>query len=404
VPAEDRSTTHSRVTVIGAGPAGLAVAAAVKRRGLPVTVLERGESVGSAWRAGIANRRLDTPRWAAALPGARLPRRSGPWVSSADYADHLDDYARRNGVSVRTGIEVERVRRERGFVLDTSAGAVRSSWVVVATGAAGEPRWPHWPSRGAFPGRVLHGSSYRYPDPFRGLDVLVVGPGDESAAIASDLADDGVRRVRLALGTAPQIVPRRFAGVSAATAATALRRLPVGAADRAFAAALRWAYGDLSPLGLPAPAEALSAAFARTGVAPIVDAGFVEHVRRGEIQVVPPVVDVDADGARLDDGALIRPDVIIAATGARPGLEALVGHLGVLDDDGEPVATGTRSDPAVPGLHFAGFRRPPIGALRAIRREALDLAAAIAPADPYDERWGIRPAPDADLTRSWAST
>jgi putative flavoprotein involved in K+ transport len=44
----------------------------------------------------------------------------------------------------------------------------------------------------------------------------------------------------------------------------------------------------------------------------------------------------------LADGSRVQPDVVIAATGYRRGLEPLVGHLGMLDDKGTPLVTGGR--------------------------------------------------------------
>ena len=55
----------------------------------------------------------------------------------------------------------------------------------------------------------------------------------------------------------------------------------------------------------------------------------------------------------LHGGARIEPDVVIAATGFRRGLEPLVGHLGVLDERGVPCAAGEIA--ADEGLRFIGF-------------------------------------------------
>ena len=41
---------HHDVVVIGAGPAGLATAAALSRLGVEALVVDRGEQVGTSWR------------------------------------------------------------------------------------------------------------------------------------------------------------------------------------------------------------------------------------------------------------------------------------------------------------------------------------------------------------------
>jgi putative NAD(P)-binding protein len=70
------------------------------------------------------------------------------------------------------------------------------------------------------------------------------------------------------------------------------------------------------------------------------------------------------------------------ATASSPATPAaarspLVGQLGVLGPDGIPLYQGGRADPALPGLHFTGFRNPITGALRELRFEARAIAAAL---------------------------
>jgi hypothetical protein len=71
----------------------------------------------------------------------------------------------------------------------------------------------------------------------------------------------------------------------------------------------------------------------------------------------------------------------VLATGYRPGLEPLVGHLGVLDGKGKPVVWGERS--AAQGLRFIGYDVRPslIGYMakqskRMAKRIARELSAA----------------------------
>ena len=59
--------------VIGAGPAGLAVAAELRRRGLGATVVDRAEAVGSTWRCHYERLHLHTARAFSGLPGMAIP-------------------------------------------------------------------------------------------------------------------------------------------------------------------------------------------------------------------------------------------------------------------------------------------------------------------------------------------
>src|SRR3712207_216913 len=71
-------------------------------------------------------------------------------------------------------------------------------------------------------------------------------------------------------------------------------------------------------------------------VAPAVDAGFVEAVKAGRIELAATIERFEGSEVVLVDGARLRPDAVICATGYRRGLEPLVGHLGVLQEDGLP--------------------------------------------------------------------
>src|ERR1051325_675830 len=91
--------------VIGAGPAGLAAAAEMGRKGIRTVVLER-ESVGSSWTKHYDRLHLHTVRWLSGLPGLRIDRREGRWVSRDGVVRYLERYARHHGLDVRSGIDV----------------------------------------------------------------------------------------------------------------------------------------------------------------------------------------------------------------------------------------------------------------------------------------------------------
>jgi putative flavoprotein involved in K+ transport len=364
--------------VVGAGPAGLAAAAMLGRRGIEAAVLERGEGPATSWRRHYDSLRLHTVRSLSSLPGAPLPRSLGRWVARDGFLAYLEDYAASHRLAIRTGTDVRRIDRgPAGFTLDTAAGPIEARSVIVATGYTRAPVIPDWPGREQFEGRLLHSSDYRNARPFRGRRVLVVGAGNSGSDIAVDLAAGGAGQVWLSVRRPPCVVPRQALGVPAQVAAIGLHRLPPAVADT-FAALERRAFiGRLDGEGLPGYRNPVFSRRRREGTLPILDFGFVARLRDGAFRVVPGVEGFAVGRVVLAGGVSVSADAVIAATGYRPALEALVGHLGLLDAHGVPRVHGGDADPALPGLHFTGFRNPITGALRELRSEAAGIARAV---------------------------
>ena len=241
--------------------------------------------------------------------------------------------------------------------------------VVVATGASRSPRWSSWPGAEQFSGRLLHAVDYRRPADHRGARVLVVGAGSSGGEICVDLARAGVD-VTWAVRSAPQVLPREVVGVPSTPFAPAGEVLPDTWLDRIVPWLERRIYGPRDYL--PDPEQPIMRLLAECKE-PMTADGIVELIRSGRVRVVDAVADLDTAGARLVDGSHLVVDHVIAATGYRTALEPLVGHLGVLGDDGRPVDAVPR-----PGLGFVGFRVPLTGTLWAIDRDAHTVADAIA--------------------------
>jgi putative flavoprotein involved in K+ transport len=365
------------VVIIGAGPAGLAVAATLRQLAVPFVVLERSDSVGAAWHGRYDSLHLHTIRWLSGLPGVSIPRRFGRWVARDDLIEYLEAYADRFGVRPEFAVDATRIDRGTSvWHVHTTSGTWFSSAVVVATGYTRRPYLPDWPGRNSFTGTLVHSADYREPSPYLGQQVLVVGAGNSAAEIALELTDV-CPQVDLSVRTPPNIVRRDTLGIPSQLIGIALKRAPERLMNPMSALLRRFTVPDLADFGLPAPPGDGFTQFLRTSTVPILDHGFVSAVRSRRIQVVPPIERFDGAAVHLHGGTTVRPDAIVSATGYRPDLDALVGPLGVLDDHGMPRARGAQTVKHAPGLHFVGIDVTLSGLLRDIGLEARGVGRAL---------------------------
>src|SRR5438067_5280365 len=139
------------IRIIGAGPAGLAMAAELAHSGVRSVVLERADAIGAAWRGRYDRLRLNTCRWTSRLPHSRYARGAALFPSRDEMVRYLEDYASRHRLDVRLGTRVERIdRSDGGWVLSSSRGEHDAGQVVVATGYEHTPSIPAWPGRERF--------------------------------------------------------------------------------------------------------------------------------------------------------------------------------------------------------------------------------------------------------------
>lgn len=277
--------------VCGAGTAGLAAAATLRGVGVDAIVLERANQVGASWRNRYDGLRLNTAGWMSTQPGFRASRRRyGEYPSRDKWIQYLEDYAAHHRIDIRFGTEVQHVDRlNGGWRVETDRGGHEAQSVVVATGFDHDADLPEWPGRDGFAGDLIHSSSYRNPEPYRGRDVLVVGPGVTGSEVACLVAKGGARRVRIACRTPPNLITRKFMGASVNISGIALNRLPLRAADEVGWLVQRILFGKLDRYGLPRAPEGMATTLSRRQQAPAYDDGFVAEVKAGRIEVVPAV-------------------------------------------------------------------------------------------------------------------
>jgi putative flavoprotein involved in K+ transport len=204
---------HTRVVIIGAGQAGLAVSKQLSDAGVDHVVLERGRTAERWTSQRWDSLRLLTPNWMSRLPGWSY-RGTDPsgFMAAVEVAEYLTAYADSFGAPIIHGAEVRSVRlRGAGYQVVSDAGIWSSAAVVMATGYSDQPAIPEWAG-------VLHPSIrqitpdlYRNPGDVPDGRVLVVGASATGAQLADELAAAG-RDVVLAVGRHTR-VPRRYRGM-----------------------------------------------------------------------------------------------------------------------------------------------------------------------------------------------
>jgi len=140
----------------------------------------------------------------------------------------------------------------------------------------------------------------------------------------------------------------------------------------------RLAFGDLSRFGYPRPALGPFTRQLTDGVTIAVDDGFARALKTGRVVMKPGIDRFDGPRVCFTDGTSCAPDIVICATGYRPGIEALAGHLVALDQRGMPPFVGAASSPDHPGLWFFGLDSSIYGNMHVHRGQARQLARAIA--------------------------
>lgn len=341
---------------------------ALARRGIHAVLLDRDSEIGGTWARRYDRLRLHTVRRFSGLPSFPVPRTLPRYIPTKSYARYLADSARHLGLDVRLDQPVRRVRREAGdWVVETDR-EWRARVVVIAMGRHNVPRMPEWPGARDYRGRLLHSHAYANGVMASGKRALVIGIGNSGAEIAADLVESGAAQVSIAVRTAPPITSREIAGIPVQLLGMFFAPFPPAFVDRLGLALRRIGTGDLRPYGLGE--EKWGPFTARRP--PVIDVGFLAHLKAGRIAVRPDVARFTRGGVVFVDGAESHADVVVAATGYTTGLTEIVDVAGALDSRGYPLAASP-----LPTLYFAGYAESPRGQLYESARAAPRLARRI---------------------------
>jgi dimethylaniline monooxygenase (N-oxide forming) len=359
------TTPQAEICIIGAGSSGVAVAKALKERGLTFECFEKGSDIGGMWRykndngvsSAYKSLHIDTSRENLGYSDFPIPEDKPDFLSHAEFLEHLEAYADRFGIRplVTFRTEVTRVEpaAEGTWAVTLASGESRTyRSVIVANGHLWDPRWPSFPGR--FDGEVIHSHYYRTAQPFEGKHVLVVGIGNSAVDIAVDLCRRA-ESVVLSTRRSAWVMPKYLMGIPVDRWSAFLGRklrLPTRAVRMIMSRLIRLAVGNQERFGVRRPDHPMWREHAT------LSQELLPYVGHGRIRIKPNIRELQEAHVLFEDGTRMACDAIIYATGYRTTFPFLAPDVFAVEDS-RPVPLYRRiAAPDRLGLYFVGLVQP----------------------------------------------
>jgi putative flavoprotein involved in K+ transport len=187
------------VLVVGAGQAGLAVAARLRQMNIDALVVDKIERVGDNWRKRYHSLVLHNEVYANHLPYLPFPSTWPTYIPKDLLADWLEAYSTFMELNVWTGTEfiggdydfTEQAWTVHVRRADGRQRTLKPRHVVMASGVSSIPYRPGIAGLNTFSGETLHSSQYVTGEKYAGQRVTVIGTGTSGHDIAQDLSSKG---------------------------------------------------------------------------------------------------------------------------------------------------------------------------------------------------------------------
>lgn len=303
--------------VIGAGPAGLAVARALAERDLPYTHIERHTGPGGLWDIDnpgspmYESAHFISSKTLSGFGGFPMPDHFADYPPHRQILSYLTSFADAYGLRDRIefGTEVRSVDKnpDGGWTVTRADGRTSTHrQVVVCTGAQWHPNVPDLP--GDFGGEIRHTVTYRSSAELRGKRVLVVGAGNSGLDIACDAARSA-DHAAISMRRGYWFIPKHLFGRPVDTIAAGGPHLPMWLQQKLFGGLLRLLNGDPRRLGLQKPDHKLFETH------PALNSLLIHHLQHGDITARPGIARTEGRTVRFTDGTSDEFDLILLATG-----------------------------------------------------------------------------------------
>lgn len=189
------------VLVVGAGHAGLSVAARLGQLDVDTLVVDREKRAGDNWRLRYHALRLHNTYHSNHLPYLEYPPTWQQYLPKDRVANWLEAYVDFMDIQLWTETDFQgadwdaaagcwnaRVKRADG-----SVRTLRPRHIIMGTSVSGAPKRPAIPTLERFAGPVMHTSEFSDGARWRGKNVLILGTGTSAHDVAQDLHGHGAK-------------------------------------------------------------------------------------------------------------------------------------------------------------------------------------------------------------------
>lgn len=354
--AELGYSTQPYVLIIGGGQGGIALAARLKRQGVPTLVVDKANRPGDQWRGRYHSLSLHDPVWYDHLPYLPFPEdwpvftpkdKMGDWLEHYVGIMDLDYWTNAETTSAEYDDKTEtwsvHVKCSNPDTGETDNVVVHPTQLVLATGMSGVPNKPKLKGQENFSGEIRHSSEHPGGAGDAGKNVIILGANNSAHDIAADLHHNGAHPVMIQRSSthivqSDSLMREVFGQLYSEDAVDA--GLDTDSADLLFAS---WPYKVLPDVQRPIfdkikrddaefyerlrekgflldfgdDGSGLFLKYLRRGSGYYINVGASELVAAGSIPVHSgtTIAEVGTDTVTLADGAVLPADVIVLATG-----------------------------------------------------------------------------------------
>lgn len=340
------------VLIIGGGQNGLMLAARLKLLGIETLIVEKTKRLGDCWRLRYHSLSLHDPVWADHFAYLPYPENWPIYTPKDKLANWMEHYADTMELdvwlqtTVVPGSQYDPVSGKWTVDVQLPGGVplvrLRPGYLILATGLASEPNWPQNISNNiqSYSGKLLHSSQYSSGKEFVGKRAVVIGACNSGHDIAQDLWENGAAEVTMVQRSKTYVMSSQYGmpallkgsyeegGLPTEDVDLLMTSLPINqiiTTHRKITQDIKEfdkeLLNGLEKVGFrldPYP-DGLFLKYFRQGGGYYIDVGCSKLIadRKIKLKTGQEITRLTEDSLEFEDGASIKADVIVLATGFR---------------------------------------------------------------------------------------